>query len=152
MIATPSLPEHFPAVWRTPLLTELRPEETVLAWLECDLDRQLRFANNLVLLTDQRLLAASGDNAAPNWAQWPLHSDWRLRRFDHAGVGTLELCDANGRIAHWRYSLAHATAARHLVEVFRQRGDSLASGQPFVMADEPRCPTCHAPLPPGQDD
>jgi ATP-binding cassette subfamily B protein len=99
MTVAPSLPDRFPAAWRAAVLTELQPQEVVVAWLECDLDRQLRFASGLVLLTDRRLLASAGDADGKAWQAWPLHTGLRVRHFDHAGIGTLELCDSAGRIA-----------------------------------------------------
>jgi ATP-binding cassette subfamily B protein len=152
MTAAISIPDHFPAAWRAATQTVLQPQEAVLAWLECDLDRQLRFACGLVLLTDRRLLASEGDADDQTWQTWPLHPDLGLRRFDHAGIGTLELCDAAGRIAYWRYSLARAAAVRQLVEAFTCQLDSMASGEPAVASGELLCPVCHTPLAPGQED
>lgn len=152
MTVAPSLPDRFPAAWRAAILTELQPQEVVVAWLECDLDRQLRFASGLVLLTDRRLLASAGDADGQAWQAWPLHTGLRVHRFDHAGIGTLELCDSAGRIACWRYSLARATAVRQLVDAFTRQRDSLVSGEPVVASGEMLCPVCHTPLVPGQED
>jgi ATP-binding cassette subfamily B protein len=53
-------------------------------------------------LTRQRLLTRTGDNA--EWRSHALRPGLRLTRRDRAGVGSLELFDADGRLALWRYS------------------------------------------------
>jgi ATP-binding cassette subfamily B protein len=149
MAASETLLIHLPHAWQAPLLAALRPDEALLAWAELDLDGQLRFASGLVALTNRRLLASDGSNP---WQEWPLRADLGLHRFDHAGVGSLELCDATGRLAHWRYTLARATAVKQLVGSFTHQVDSLASGIAIDASAELLCPACRTPLIPGQED
>ncbi|MFX6794006.1 hypothetical protein ABTH15_19490, partial [Acinetobacter baumannii] len=86
--ATASLPER----WQTETAARLVQGESVLAWLELDLDAQLQFNASLVLATDRRLLALAPDRQ--QWQEWAYRPDLQLKHVDHAGVGTLELCDA----------------------------------------------------------
>ena len=72
-----ALPPEFGAQ----LETLLAADETILAWLETDLDTRLHFAPGLVLLTNHRLLARSGDD--DNWQSYPLRSGLTLVRNDH---------------------------------------------------------------------
>src|SRR5690606_21693601 len=94
-----------PERWREPLTDQLGEGERVLACFVLDLDESLRFAEGLLALTDRRLLARGAGEAA--WQAWPLDPACSLRHHDHAGVGTLELVDANGRLALWRYTIGH---------------------------------------------
>lgn len=148
MAASGILPVHLPRAWQAPLLAVLHPGEQLLAWVELDLDSQLRFGSGLVALTSQRLLASGHD---ADWQSWPLHAALHLQHFDHAGIGTLTLSDASARCAHWRYTLARATAVKQLVESFARQREDLASGTPRVARSEPLCPVCHTPLIPGQE-
>jgi ATP-binding cassette subfamily B protein len=142
----PALPGH----WAAELAPLLASNEKTQAWVEIDLDPRLKFANGLVVVTDQRLLARSpGDT---NWREWPLHAGLTLNHLDHAGVGTLELLDANGLLATWRYTLSRNLAALRLISEFELQRDSRASGQPMLRSTDETCPNCNAPLPPGEDE
>ena len=101
----------------------LQPLENVLGALEVDLDRHLRFANGVVLLTNQRLISKFPGETS--WQSWPLRAGLALTHHDHAGVGTLALRDAAGQLALWRYTLGRNPAALKLLEQFEQ---ALASG------------------------
>ena len=62
-----ALPPHsqipLPITWQPVVEAHLKTEEKVLAWLEIDLNARLRFAKGLVVLTSQRLLARTEDDA-----------------------------------------------------------------------------------------
>ncbi len=64
-----------------------------------------------------------------------------LVHHDHAGVGSLELCNATGLLARWRYTLGHNPMALRLLGQFEQwllegaTGDGV-SGTAVVRADE----------------
>ncbi|WP_414676481.1 ABC transporter ATP-binding protein [Methylibium sp.] len=65
---------------------------------------------------------------------------------DHAGVGRLDLCDAEHRLARWSFTLAHDAAALRLLKLFDAWRQRQASGT--APADEAElCPVCQAPLP-----
>ena len=139
--------------------SQLQPGESMLAWLEFDLDRQLHFSRGLVILTDQRLLSVSqdgeggidrhdGDHRAP-CRSWPLKTDTELRTRDEGGAGTLELLDAQRRLAHWRFTPARASAAHRLVDRFKifregETGDEDEDGD----SAESLCQSCGLPIPP----
>ena len=59
-----------PMSWLEHVNTQLATNETVLAWLEIDLDAQLRYAPGLIVLTTQRLIARSADDKL-----WQAHSN-----------------------------------------------------------------------------
>ena len=142
----PALPDP----WAERLQSQLTANEKLQAWLVLDLDARLHFANGLIAVTDQRLLAqAPGES---NWTAWSLSARQQLQHHDHAGVGTLELTDDNGRIATWRYTLAHNLAALRVIAEFDLHRDALASGQPVARPDDDTCPKCKATIPAGEED
>lgn len=156
--STPTLPDP----WRVSLEAELAsrpgmPAETVLAWLEVDLDRRLHFTEGVVVVTDRRVLARDNAQDAGNgqggWRQWPIGAELTLHHGDHAGVGTLELQDRSGRLAAWHYTLGNNPAALRLLDTFNAQRDRLAAGAAREAIEvEGVCPTCRAPLPPGEDE
>jgi ATP-binding cassette subfamily B protein len=85
------------------VLSQVHLGENVLAWLEVDLNDELRFKKILVILTDQRVI--STDDAQKSWNFYPLSPDLNLRVMDHAGVGTLALQQGARRLAAWRFTL-----------------------------------------------
>ena len=123
--------------------------ENVLGTLEVDLDARLHFGHGMLALTDRRLLAfdpAGRGEAA--WQSWPLRPDVSLRISDHAGVGTLELVDANQRLALWRFSLQVNLQAQRFHELFERRGEpEREAGEDLSF-----CPSCKAPLPPESEE
>ncbi|GAB3268796.1 ABC transporter ATP-binding protein [Chitinimonas naiadis] len=136
--------------WRAELAPHLTPAENVLAGLEVDLDAQLHFRRSLLVLTDQRLLARP--HGQTQWQSWPLSATQDLKHHDHAGVGALELYDAQGRLAGWRYTLGQNPAAIRLLERFEAVILTLRTGQAPQEHEEIRCPNCKAPLENEDDD
>ncbi|MDO9437655.1 MAG: ABC transporter transmembrane domain-containing protein [Hydrogenophaga sp.] len=84
---------------------------------------------------------------------WPLASGMELRLSDHAGVGMLELCDAQGRVAVWRFTMAQHSRAARLVDQF-QRLMAQREQATEQALDEPArtCPQCQASLPPDSEE
>ena len=74
-----------------------------------------------------------------------------LSHTDHAGVGTLELTDGQRRLAGWRYTLGHNAEALRLADTFDAQRAALTEGAQAARPDTDICPTCKAPLPPGED-
>ena len=134
-----------PDRWATEITPMLATGETTQAWLEIDLDHRLKFASGMVLLTNRRLLARSPDDTG--WQEWPLQAGLKLQHHDHAGVGSLELVNGQGKLATWRYTLARNLAALRVISEFELHRDSAVSGQPVVRSTEDCCPKCKAPLP-----
>ncbi len=139
-----------PSQWAAEVEPQLAAGEKIQAWLEIDLDTRLRFANGLLLVTDRRLLARSPGEAT--WSTWTLGASLKLNHLDHAGVGTLELLDAQGRLACWRYTLGHNLAALRVLSEFELQLNSLLTGKPVERPLEDFCPKCKAPLEPGQEE
>ena len=139
-----------PSRWTAEVEPQLAAGEKLQAWVEIDLDNRLQFADGLVIATNQRLLArAPGET---QWQHWPLHTGLKLNHLDHAGVGTLELLDAQGRLACWRYTLGHNLAALRVITEVEQQLESLRTGRPVERSQDEFCPKCKAPLEPGQDE
>jgi len=121
--------------------------ETPIAWIETDLDEDLRFARGYVLLTDRRLLSflpTKVGGRAMEPSTWPVNAGLTVVAHDHAGLGGLELFEGERRLARWRYTSVQTPAANRLVRRF----DALT--RPAVAsADEVRtwvCPSCGAVL------
>ena len=139
-----------PDAWRSEIESQLSADENVVAWLEVDLDASLHFASGLLVATDRRLLAHIAGTA--QWQSWPYRTNLRLTHQDHAGVGTLELCDDASRLAIWRYTLVHNVSALRLIRQFDLQRDAFAAGKALVPAEEAICPSCKTPLPPDEDE
>ena len=150
------------------LASQLATQENVLCTLLVDLDQALRFAAGALVLTDRRLLSRS---AAGDWSSLFLQNSaiqpiqkLDLRHFDHAGVGTLELHDAQGepsrRLASWRFTLGANVQALRLVRLFAQQQaqrQASATGMNALppggqSGPLPLCPECAAPLPQNSDE
>ncbi|TMS58405.1 ABC transporter ATP-binding protein [Imbroritus primus] len=132
MQSTPSaaiLPGASP---RAALDGQLQPGESLLAVLDLDLDDRLHYGSGILALASgasgQRLLACTPGTGA--WQSWPLAANHGLRHFDHAGVGTIELHDPQGRLGRWRYTLGHNPTALKLVTAFEAARDALAGIEP----------------------
>ena len=133
------------------------PAEMAAKWAACgaewlhlvDLDGALRFGEGVIVVTTRRLLAlAPGQN---DWQTWDIAPHLVLRMGDHAGVGTLELHDAQQRLALWRFTLGAQAQALLLIQRFEQVAQSAAGAQSAV-PEEARCPVCNAELPPDSEE
>ena len=150
VIAASPLLGDISARWREAMQSQLRPRENVLAALEVDLDAKLNFVGSLVVITNERILSRAGGDA--RWHEWSFQSGMQLRHHDHAGVGHLNLVDANGLLATWRFTLAQNLQAIRLVNQFQAQLESHISGKPLVQAARNVCPSCKAPLEPDQEE
>ncbi len=138
--------------WGAEMRAVLAPDENVQAAFEVDLTPDLRFAPGLLVLTERRLLARAGDAPAQEWTLAP---GMALRLLDHGGVGTVELHDADRRLALWRFTLGRHPQALHLqqrLDAQVQRLDSLQGAIAPEAQDVPRCAVCGTPLPPDSDE
>ncbi|MDR2017169.1 MAG: ABC transporter ATP-binding protein/permease [Burkholderiales bacterium] len=145
-----------PAVWQTWAASFFSPNEKILGWAVIDLDEQLRFAQELIVMTDQRLLGcALSPEGAPTCLEWMRRNGLRLNHYDHAGVGTLELLDDHSRLHCWRYTLAQGTAILRLVQAFdrQQQASEKTSEESAALcpvcgtslsANDGECPNCTA--------
>ncbi|MFZ4535993.1 ABC transporter ATP-binding protein [Propionivibrio sp.] len=139
-----------PSAWQAPVETQLASDEKVLAWLEIDLDAQLRFAPGVVVLTSHRLLAKAADDG--NWQTHAFRTGLTLTRSDHSGVGSLELLDDNNRLAIWRYTLGGDIAAGRLIEHFTRQLTFCLTGLIPPPPTQALCPNCETPLLAGQEE
>ncbi len=147
--------QKLPAALRNRAEAELRPGESMLAWLEPDLDTNLNFARGLVVLTDQRLLglsfsaAAAADAAAVECRDWPLEPRMVLRTKEEGGAATLELLDDGGRLAHWRFTAGRVAAAHRLVERLKTLREGASADEEGDGGEaESLCQSCGLPIPP----
>ena len=104
----------------------------LLAALEVDLDAKLNFVASLVVITNERLLSRAGGDT--RWQEWSFGPGLELRHHDHAGVGHINLTDANGLLATWRFTLAQNLQAIRLVNQFHAQLESHVSGKPLLVA------------------
>ncbi|CAJ0707699.1 Vitamin B12 import ATP-binding protein BtuD [Ralstonia edaphis] len=155
-LMTQSSPSSAPIVasaqepWSVVLAPSLAPEETVLAGLQLDLDARLHFTHGWLVVTNRRLVGqAPGEKDLQSWDIAP---GMTLAHSDHAGVGTLELSDGQRRLASWRYTLGRNTDALRLADAFDAQRNALLTGAQAAQPDAEVCPTCKAPLPPGEDN
>jgi ATP-binding cassette subfamily B protein len=147
-------PLTLPSTWITSVESQLSPEENVQAWLETDLDTQLYFASGLVVVTNKRLLATSGRDKP--WQEWFYRPGLTLARYDHGGIGSLELLDENSLLAHWRYTLGIDTAAMRLIESFNLQLNHQLTGEIPPVPAQVFCSKCQrlldTALLPGQEE
>jgi ATP-binding cassette subfamily B protein len=141
---------NLPEIWRNDVANHLAAGENALTALEVDLDARLNFRKGIVVATESRLLARSADQT--EWQSWAYRSDLTLNHYDHAGIGHLELVDANGLLASWRFTLEQNLLATRFAEQFKLYQTSQISGEPLVEPDQLVCPSCKAPLEPDQDE
>jgi ATP-binding cassette, subfamily B, bacterial len=139
-----------PEQLRAELAHELATGEEPMAWMLGDLNSNLQFQQYWLVLTNSRLLAKN--QGEPNWQSYAFRKDMLLNRTDHAGVGTLELSDANCRVTCWRYTLALNLAAQRIAIYFEQQLANFLAGAPATPPAESICPNCHATLLPGQEE
>jgi len=139
-----------PADWREEAMSHLRPGENVQAVLEVDLDTQLNFVRGLVVVTDRRLF--SRGPGTDGWQSWDYRAGLALIHHDHAGVGHLDLVDAQGLLASWRFTLGQNLQAIRVYDQFRLQLDSHLTGRPVVQPPAHICPSCKAPLAPDEDE
>lgn len=145
-----TLLNEVPENWRPEVQFQLQISENVQAALEVDLDDQLHFVKGLLVVTDHRLLSKAPGQA--NWQEWDFRPDLMLQHHDHAGVGHLELFDAKGLLAQWRFTLGQNLQAIRLTSQFKLYQASLLSGHPVIKQEGLFCPICKAVLEGDQDE
>lgn len=156
-MSVPALPTALPAIdstllptaWAASFSAAMGAGETLLAWMELDLDERLQFSGSLLVLTDHRLMQFGTQGVQ---AEWPLTLETVLHHSDHAGVATLALENAQGRVTAWRYTLSQNLAALRLIKAFEQRIAFLRDGQMPVEPGGAVCPQCKAPMEAGQEE
>src|SRR4051812_465827 len=139
-----------PEQWQADVEKKLAPGENVLSSLEVDLDAKLRFTKGILVVTNLRLITRTPGETA--WRDWPYRAGLALRHHDHAGVGHLELVDANGLLAAWRFTLRQNLQAIRLVDQFHDQLESHLTGAAIQAPEQHTCPSCKAPLEADQEE
>ena len=129
---------------------QLLPQENVLAALEVDLDARLHFVPGWLVVSDQRILSRSDGSA--DWQSWSYRAGLSLLHHDHAGVGHLELVDAQGQLSRWRFTLGQNLHAIRLLDQFQIQLQSAVTGRAPTPPSVTVCPSCKAVLEPDQED
>lgn len=151
--------ENLPASLEARIKNQLVSGEQVLGWLESNLTPSLRFADGLVVITQERLLgfeaeessnSASHFEAKGSWRSWPIADISHLQLRDRAGLASLELFGHDCLLCIWRFSSGKLTQARLLVQKF----ESLKSDSDLPGESAPQtlsiCPSCGAVMQLGQ--
>ena len=119
-----SSPVSLPFALNDWVKSQLGTHENVLAWLEVDLNLELKFIQGYLVATNQRLLSwmpVGDEGLLPGECQiFALQTLATLKHQDYAGVGSLELVDAQSRLARWRFTLTHNVQALSLQEAWNQ--------------------------------
>jgi ATP-binding cassette subfamily B protein len=127
MTSSSTLPDSIAASaqsWRASIAPQLASGEKIVAWLEVDLDTDLRFNRSLLAVSDRALYAQNADKSA--WLHWTFIAGLSLSHHDHGGVATLELHDASSRLAFWRYTLGQSITAQRLIDQFQRQAAMVA--------------------------
>ncbi|MET3120726.1 ATP-binding cassette subfamily B protein [Oxalobacteraceae bacterium GrIS 2.11] len=141
---------NLPQTWRDIVANQLTSGENALTALEVDLDERLNFRKGILVATESRLFSqAPGET---EWKSWDYRADLILKHHDHAGIGHLELTDAHGLLASWRFTLTQNLLATRFVDQFNLYQNSQITGEPILPPDQLICPSCKAPLEPDQDE
>jgi ATP-binding cassette subfamily B protein len=128
-----------------PASTQLGGDDSAVVALALDLDSDLHFRTRTLLLTRQKFTLEG--------QEWILSPGMELRLSDHAGVGTLELLDAQGRIAVWRFTMGVQARAARMVDQFHRLMAQLDQASEQVIEEPARtCPQCQATLPADSDE
>ena len=123
----------------------------MLVWFSPDLSPQLDFRTGFVVLTNERVLAASDDFSktdAVRWNAWPLSEVHAVRCREHFSTGTVTILSPTARLAEWRFTaavtpLAHRWTKQALKEI---SGDGDTSDE----ESQTVCPSCGAVLDPDE--
>jgi ATP-binding cassette subfamily B protein len=143
--------------WQEKVRPQLANTERLRAWFEINLDNNLYFRRNLLVITDQRLLfieslSDNKDLKNNNIAEFRFHANLKLQYHDNAGVGKIELFDKEVRIANWFFTLTTNTSASRFIKQFDQQITSFLTGQPIVIEPTEPCPKCQFPISADQDE
>ena len=139
-----------PESWRSEIVAATADQETVIGWIELDLNLSLRFEPGIIVLTDRQLLAKSLSDS--EWQRWEIQTNLVLKHRDRAGVGTLDLLNKNGLLARWRHTLGSDSSVRRFLEQFQEQVDALVGKRQVIQAADLICPICDSRIAGGSDD
>lgn len=123
----------------------LDADETVAAWVHCDVDTERKFRSTYTVLTNRRLfnIAAAGEDRPKQ--SWPLSQVVKIKTRDRSGLGTLEALGADSRLAVWYYTIAQGPAVLVLIDRFEEQR---ATAAPVDAIEEPEPPEAEVNEPP----
>ncbi|WP_425618863.1 ABC transporter ATP-binding protein [Anatilimnocola sp. NA78] len=134
-----------PPEWGPKLSAALLSGETLICWLEVDLDAKLHYGKTLLAFTERRFLAipAAAVDADPlAWYRDELQS---ISCRDQFGLGMLDLTSSTARLGIWRFTSRHTTAAHRFAQrvAAALRNENLADKDTVTV-----CPSCGTTLGP----
>ncbi len=88
-----------------------RAPPSVLARLPLDLSPDLQFVRRVLILNHEEIILAMPDDETVIEARWRIEPGDQLLLSEHAGLGALQLKDADKSKAQWRFTLSHRQAA-----------------------------------------
>ncbi len=139
-----------PDTWHIQANSQLGENEEIRAWIEIDLDSNLRFAKSLLLITNKQLINLN--HQRDQCSTFPYCDGLTLERNDHGGIGRIELFNKNVRLACWFYTLMHNVQATRFVNKFEQQLTAFLSGTDITEDTHEHCPDCLTPLAEDQDE
>lgn len=128
-VLSPPLPTYWQDSLESSPIPTLQPVAP-RAWLELDLDADLRFNKSLLLFSGDVLIWTDGNRHQ----SWSVHSGVHLKHSDHAGVGCLRLEEGGVLLASWHYTLAVNPQALRFEAAFKN--DLTASHRPVGLLSE----------------
>jgi len=149
LLATSTLPSDWQGVLGSST-SPIRNLEAILAWVELDLDGDLRFQKSLLLLVDQSLVWTDGKG----FESWLISDGAHLLHGDHAGVGSLKLETTDRLLRVWHFTLAVNPQVLRLQSAFKQLSQGhMPSGEVAQSSeyDKQVCPVCLTPKPANSD-
>lgn len=121
----------------TVISRSLDPQETLVAWVHCDVDTERKFRSTYTVLTTRRLFNIAATGEAQPQQSWPLSQVAKIKTRDRSGLGTLEALGENSRLAVWYYTIAQGPSVLVLIDRF----DELRANTPAATTvDEPEPP------------
>ncbi|MEY3866007.1 MAG: hypothetical protein RL234_1498, partial [Pseudomonadota bacterium] len=147
-LSAPPSPSHWASALEAPQ-SPVKDLNSILAWVELDLDRHMRFEKSLLCLIPTGLFWTDGKHSE----FWPLSSGAYLLQGDHAGVGHLKLESESSLLRLWYFTLAVNPQVLRLQSSFRQlmKGDQVSNESEASEYDKQVCPVCLSPKPANSD-
>ena len=147
-LIAPTLPTHWTGALEAPQ-SPVKDPNSILAWVELDLDGEMRFEKSLLCLIPTGLFWTDGAHSE----FWPISSGAHLSHGDHAGVGHLKLESETSLLRLWYFTLAVNPQVLRLQSSFKRliRGDQAAKEPEASEYDKQVCPVCLSPKPANSD-
>ena len=140
-----------PTAWQVAIQSQLAEGETVLAWLETDLDPRFQYGGEFLVLTNRRLFGFfDAWPTSPIRKEWALDSGITLTVQERGATGTLAISTPDRQLAALRFTIGLVGPARAFVQKWRTAVTGVQASATVcpacgatIPADQPRCPSCH---------